>query len=488
MADEVSNTYTPRSVSETEGMAGNGGAPPPLSFFISAAMMEQTMQYVNHLREFRMMEEARDQARGFEDLFATYPEVRLEHPDEYRILNSLLWVCKAVCFPLLDEKEIIELMRTRVGLMIDIYQKDLWDAVRGAVLKIYSYTERDKFKDDLLGVLIHSQERITTQGPVSGGKEMAPTVENWIKNYTAAVGTGYADALKRSEYLTRNQNIIRLPEHEKIRVRLVMMLRDKLPLSSYSLEGLEETISLTKNGKPIMLREGREEEIPQAEYEEYKRLTAMAMNAIEEEFKPVREQAMKKSGITVEETIAEEPDVSPSEKLLRRYEQWTQEETMHAALKYFDERAKSSIDSSAMLQQFFEGINRRNIAQVVGAAWLLARAGDVRAGLGQADRYIKYFEHYLRKSDSQFHVPDTNDQVRDFLKGPAAPLFLLAFLKHVLMERLKMNEETAKLSVVMLSNECRKAGEMEYAKLAYGDLKTGEFKWMDETENTPNTP
>ncbi len=48
------------------------------------------------------------------------------------------------------------------------------------------------------------------------------------------------------------------------------------------------------------------------------------------------------------------------------------------------------------------------------------------------------------------------------------------------MECLKLSEESAKLVVLTLSNECRKAGETEYAHLAYGDLESGEFRWMDE--------
>jgi len=75
------------------------------------------------------------------------------------------------------------------------------------------------------------------------------------------------------------------------------------------------------------------------------------------------------------------------------------------------------------------------------------------------------------------HKSQTRD-VDEFLKDPSAPKHILAFLKHVLMERLKLPEESAKLVILTLSNECRKAGESEYAKLAYGDLETGEFKWM----------
>ena len=68
-------------------------------------------------------------------------------------------------------------------------------------------------------------------------------------------------------------------------------------------------------------------------------------------------------------------------------------------------------------------------------------------------------------------------QIEEFKQDPATAKHLLAFLKHILIERLKLPEESAKLVVLTLSNEARKAGETEYARLAYGDLRTGEFKW-----------
>ena len=75
-------------------------------------------------------------------------------------------------------------------------------------------------------------------------------------------------------------------------------------------------------------------------------------------------------------------------------------------------------------------------------------------------------------------------QIEEFKQDPAAAKHVLAFLKHILIERLKLPEESvhpaqcgAGLVVLTLSNECRKAGEEEYSHLVYGDLQTGDFKW-----------
>ena len=65
----------------------------------------------------------------------------------------------------------------------------------------------------------------------------------------------------------------------------------------------------------------------------------------------------------------------------------------------------------------------------------------------------------------------------EFEKDPAAPQFLVGFLRHILVERMKLTDELAKLVVLTMSNEARKAGEEEYAHMAYGDLKTGECRW-----------
>jgi len=47
----------------------------------------------------------------------------------------------------------------------------------------------------------------------------------------------------------------------------------------------------------------------------------------------------------------------------------------------------------------------------------------------------------------------------------------------MLIERLKLSDESAKLIVLTMSNEARKAGEEEYSHLAFGDLQSGEFRW-----------
>jgi len=265
----------------------------------------QTLQkYVAHLREYVLLQEAWEAARNLEELFSLAPQASAQFPGAYQAMQTLLWQCRAICFPLLEDDEVAELFGTHVGLVIDVHGGELWNMVRALMVKEYDYKKRDALKERLLTRLLHSQERITSKGPLLGGKEATPTVENWIMDYVASVGTGQADAFKRSAWLTRSPSIVRLSEQEKIRVRLAMMLRDKLPISSTALEGLEEVISENNKGRPVWLREGRLEEMPESQYAEYKTGVTAAVQARTEAYREAREKAAR-------------------ELLLEKYEKWT---------------------------------------------------------------------------------------------------------------------------------------------------------------------
>lgn len=415
----------------------------------------KTMQkYVAHLREFVQLQEAREAARNLEELFALSPQASVQYPEVFQAMQTLLWQCRAICFPLLEDDEVVELLGTHVGLVIDVHGGELWDMVRALMVKEYDYKKRDVLKERMLTALLHSQERITSKGPFLGGKEVTPTVENWIVDYVASVGTGQADAFKRSAWLTRSPSIVRLTEQEKIRVRIVMMLRDKLPISSTALEGLEEVISQSKQGRPVWLREGRLEEMPVNQYAEYKTGITAAMKARNQEYREARQNAARAL-------------------LLEKYERWTKEPVIQEAFRVAN-AAKSLVsteNAEGALAEFYSAINDGQAGRVVASIWTLARARKLHSAFSGSDRYRIYWER---------HMPDELKKEKDeFQKDSASVKFLLPFLRHVLLERLKMGSEAAKIAVMVMSQEAVKAGEREYANMAYGDLGTGVFEWAD---------
>ena len=417
----------------------------------------QTLQkYVAHLREYVLLQEAWEAARNLEELFSLAPQASEQFPGAYQAMQTLLWQCRAICFPLLEDGEVAELFGTHVGLVIDVHGGELWNMVRALMVKEYDYKKRDALKERLLTRLLHSQERITSKGPLLGGKEATPTVENWIMDYVASVGTGQADAFKRSAWLTRSPSIVRLSEQEKIRVRLAMMLRDKLPISSTALEGLEEVISENNKGRPVWLREGRLEEMPESQYAEYKTGVTAAVQARTEAYREAREKAAR-------------------ELLLEKYEKWTNEPVIEEAYRIINaaQPLTSPKEAGGILARLYTAINEGEASRVVTSLWALARAGKVRAAFTDSERYRMYWER---------HMPDELKNEKDeFQKGPAGVKFLLPFLRHVLVNRLKMDSEMAKIAVMTMAQDAVRAGESGYANMAYGDLETGVFEWADIT-------
>src|SRR3989338_10248593 len=187
MADEPQ--LTPLAQPDKIPDAGNLTAHPLVETFVSMEALAQYDEYVAYLREFVMTEDAHEQLRAFKLLLKGYPDLLMKYPEAYQKITNMMWTCRAICLPLLEIDEVTELFNAHLGLVVDIHGKESMDAVKAFVQKEYSYKRRDEIKQRLLDALIRSQERITAQGPLLGGREATPTVENWIKDYISNVGT-----------------------------------------------------------------------------------------------------------------------------------------------------------------------------------------------------------------------------------------------------------------------------------------------------------
>ena len=78
-------------------------------------------------------------------------------------------------------------------------------------------------------------------------------------------------------------------------------------------------------------------------------------------------------------------------------------------------------------------------------------------------------EHFKRQGKQ--------DLVDGFKLSPKAPHYLSEFLKLVLVEKLKMDEESSARWVAQLANLLKPFEGDKYAKLAYFDIEERKFKW-----------
>lgn len=181
--------------------------------------------------------------------------------DQYIYLMRRL---KFIALPLLSDED-----------TIDLFEKDLvfvWQANSFTEEELYDFDQklkykltsvllwqRDEFKARLRKAMKNNQQKITSGGiEVEQGRKVAPTIANWLQDYTDKLGTGQIDNLKQTNYLVNSLNTKNLSDQERNILRQLIRLYEKLRISSTTPEGIEEDVMyVDKNGQMKILHKGR---------------------------------------------------------------------------------------------------------------------------------------------------------------------------------------------------------------------------------------
>ena len=119
----------------------------------------------------------------------------------------------------------------------------------------------------------------------------------------------------------------------------------------------------------------------------------------------------------------------------------------------------------------------------------LAENGQIRQAFGGDERFVKFWGNYLEKSLTPSSLTqsvgagefkrssESFERVREFKNDPAGAKFLAMFFKYILEQRLQLPAEQAVMMGMVVSNLARRAGELEYQKMVYGDMESQKFLW-----------
>jgi len=158
-----------------------------------------------------------------------------------------------------DWKEVEELIKNHFEEIYKIEFYDLWNKIKIKILSVPDLKKRDEIKQKLKKVLLDCNRVIIDKSKHKKG--FPATVSQWLKDFTANLGIGKIDNLKRVQYLTNSENIKKLEESDKHKLKILFDLYGKLGLSSNSPEGLEDDIPMVINEKNIIYTGGQAEEI-----------------------------------------------------------------------------------------------------------------------------------------------------------------------------------------------------------------------------------
>ncbi|KKR17600.1 MAG: hypothetical protein UT48_C0049G0005 [Parcubacteria group bacterium GW2011_GWE2_39_37] len=224
------------------------------------ALAEEYIAFDMFREAFSLSKELSKAINANNDLKIKYPELYNEY---LKIITKLKWVG----LPIMREEDLVNLFQNSFARIFSIPNYNVWEKLKTVLISIVVLEDRDKLKSEIRNALINNQERITKNKIKINNEEKEPTVGNWLLDYTRNLGTGIVDKFKLTQYLVNGENIKKLDENEKHRVKVLFKLYEKLKLSSLTLEGVEEDIPIDEEygkglivgGNPQFFKETKEE-------------------------------------------------------------------------------------------------------------------------------------------------------------------------------------------------------------------------------------
>jgi len=252
------------------------------------------------------------------------------NPELIDYYNKIIVKAKFIALPLLDDKEVVELVRKYFTWQFRIPYYDFLEKFNFKLLNIFIYEDRDKIKENLRNVLLNNEQVITS-------KASKRKISEWLRDYNSKIGTGQADNLIKTQYFTDLKKIKELDESDRNRLRVLFDFYEKLKLSSMSPQGFEEEIPIVIDGNYYIFKQG--------------------------ELEPVSEKAQKARTVIGPPKTESEKKV---EEIKEKEEEYSAGSIERKALEEEVSREKEIEDLQYMANKFIEGsLERRAIEEEI---------------------------------------------------------------------------------------------------------------------------
>lgn len=191
----------------------------------------------------------------FPNWHSAWPDFRVQHPEQTKEIDQLLIFAQWSTLSKRTNSELIDLFKLHVNdlfLMhsvldfsddIDELKEILRFGLRDYLLTMKQFDERDTVKKQLLDTLMQNEEVITSAEFFRGIKAAQPTTKNWFSEYVEFIGETHSQFMQ-SRFLKRNENAKRLTSTDRHQVEMLIMVYERLRVSSSSPVGMEEVIPL----------------------------------------------------------------------------------------------------------------------------------------------------------------------------------------------------------------------------------------------------
>lgn len=201
-----------------------------------------------------------DSKKAFE-LYNLIEKALIRHKDEMAVkkesfdfYNKAVIKAKFIALPLLDDKEVVELIKNYFTSQFGIEFYDVLKKLKSKFLSIELYEDRDKLKENLKRTLLENKEIITSRSSIK-------MIGEWLRNYNVKLGTGVVENIKKSQYLIDLKKIKELNDEDREKLKILFDFYEKLKLSSFTPQGFEEDIPIVIDDKFYIFKQGELEAI-----------------------------------------------------------------------------------------------------------------------------------------------------------------------------------------------------------------------------------
>lgn len=226
---------------------------------------EETLQGVRDavrtIVEEDLLEDARNMAETLDELLRAYPDLAAQFPGVHAEYQQLLLASQCVALPMRSPDDVAAFLKTHYIAVLQVIGQNIKQKLTHLLTVVPAYDMRDEIKGKLRRALEENAEILTTSRIMFEGKDITPTVGNWIRDYTLFLAGSPSTSLRRAQYVSQGPNTIKLSNEDRNRVKYIVDLYGFLSLSSQTPEGVEDTIIIDVDGRLKMMKQGILEDI-----------------------------------------------------------------------------------------------------------------------------------------------------------------------------------------------------------------------------------
>lgn len=431
------------------------------------ALIREFEEHTEGVVRFNIVEEA----KFFVDQL--WPEIAADknlenQPEIFKRLKKIYNLNLILILARLPNDQVIRLFKDGLQYyftdMID--NSNLWELIRGKLVSIFDIPERDLFKEQLRKALLKNKQLITRADITRDNKIYPPSIAEWLVDYTSVVGVGKISAVALNEYFVKNHNFQKLSEQEKKIVRTLITVYEQLKRSSLEPEGLEEKVNIIKDGRFMVFREGRFENIDP-------RITDLLKVYQKKERVKVGGKLQPKEGLPSIPFVGQ-PKIELENQRERLTEAYLGPEEERKMI-HQEETSLEPIsrgDLAPMRQVLLEALNQKDRYKAIAALRILVQKGNLPDEFRNDEKISGLFKNFLKE-----HYQ--SEILADFQRNGFTTSYLSLFLQRVLKNQLGLSEGSSGRVGIQLENMLVKKGNSEAKGMVFGDLTKGEFVWQE---------